>query len=233
MHSTKREFYDVEEAANVLGISVADVWHLIEVEKIGASFRKAIVDNTFLYDTFELDEAISLFARHTFLIPSNVASIIVAKGSSIITAAYLQLLEPREVSIVEMHGNGEECVVLSDAHELQFNEEITIQKSDVVITQVSIEKYLQSSGNSNGSTLGEKKPQIDKINNHVSNYLAILNQASSKFWANADPKDSDTHPLNTEVAAWLVQRDFSSTLADKGATIIRPEWATTGRKPDK
>jgi hypothetical protein len=68
---------------------------------------------------------------------------------------------------------------------------------------------------------------------HVSDKLAYLNQAAQKFWANADRDDRTTHHTNNEVVAWLVSKGYSETLADKAATIIRPEWAATGRKPDK
>jgi hypothetical protein len=68
---------------------------------------------------------------------------------------------------------------------------------------------------------------------HVSDKLARMNQASTKFWSNADRDDRGTHPDNAKVAAWLVEQGFSSTLADKAATIIRPEWAPTGRKPEE
>jgi hypothetical protein len=79
----------------------------------------------------------------------------------------------------------------------------------------------------------ESKPIANNDRAHVSNNLAILNQAATKFWANADPSDNTTHPINSIVTTWLIQRGYSATLADKGATIIRPEWATTGRKADK
>lgn len=68
---------------------------------------------------------------------------------------------------------------------------------------------------------------------HVSDRLAVLNQAAQRWWANADPGDPTTHEENATVAAWLEERGFSSTLASKAATIIRPDWAHTGRKPDK
>ena len=68
---------------------------------------------------------------------------------------------------------------------------------------------------------------------HVSDKLAKLNQAAAKFWGNADRDDRGTHEDNATVAAWLVQHGFSQTLADKAATIIRPEWAPTGRKPEE
>jgi len=79
----------------------------------------------------------------------------------------------------------------------------------------------------------ESKPLAETDRAHVSNNLAILNQASTKFWANADPSDDTTHPINPIVEAWLIDRGYSETLAKKGATIVRPEWASKGRKADK
>ncbi len=66
---------------------------------------------------------------------------------------------------------------------------------------------------------------------HISNLLATLNQAAAKFWANADQNDRTTHEPNSTVETWLIDKGFSKTLAGKGATIIRPDWAPTGRKP--
>lgn len=63
--------------------------------------------------------------------------------------------------------------------------------------------------------------------------LTKLNQASTKFWSNADRDDRATHPNNAKVVEWLVERKFSETLAEKAATIIRPDWAPTGRKPEE
>ena len=68
---------------------------------------------------------------------------------------------------------------------------------------------------------------------HISDKLTALNQAAQKFWANADRNDPGTHPKNPAVAAWLVKKGLSETLADKAATIVRPEWAHTGRKPSE
>lgn len=68
---------------------------------------------------------------------------------------------------------------------------------------------------------------------YYSEKLAFLNQAAKKFWANADRNDRDTHPDNATVVIWLEKKGFSQTLASKAATIIRPEWAPTGRKPEE
>jgi hypothetical protein len=68
---------------------------------------------------------------------------------------------------------------------------------------------------------------------HVSDKLAILNQAADKFWANADRDDRSTHQPNAKVVQWLIQKGYTETLAKKAATIIRPDWAPTGRKPEE
>ena len=75
----------------------------------------------------------------------------------------------------------------------------------------------------------ENKLVAENDRAHISNNLAILNQAAKKFWANADRDDRTTHPKKNDVVAWLIQRGFSQKLADSGATIIRPDWAPTGR----
>lgn len=78
-----------------------------------------------------------------------------------------------------------------------------------------------------------QKPLSATDRDHMSDKLAKTNQAALKFWANADRADRGTHPDNATVSAWLVDRGFSKTLADSAATIIRPEWAPTGRKPEE
>lgn len=63
--------------------------------------------------------------------------------------------------------------------------------------------------------------------------LALLNQAATRFWGNADRDDKGTHPKNVDVADWLVDKGFSHSMAKSGASIIRPDWAPTGRKPEE
>jgi hypothetical protein len=68
---------------------------------------------------------------------------------------------------------------------------------------------------------------------HASNKLALLNKAATKFWANADRDERSTHTDNATIVAWLIERGYSPSLAEKAATIIRPDWAPTGRKPEE
>ena len=81
--------------------------------------------------------------------------------------------------------------------------------------------------------IAQDKPLETTDHAYISNRLTKLNQAATKFWANADRDDRGTHPENAKVIAWLVGQGFSETLAGSAATIIRPEWAPTGRKPEE
>jgi hypothetical protein len=222
MTRIKREFYEVDEAAQILEISVSDLWHLIELGKINANVRNAIVPVT-----FGIEELNSYLACHTFLIPNNVARILAARGTSLLKYAYLELLEPREKTIVEMDGNGEDCIVLSYTHEFQLNNQIEIHKSDVVITQKSIEKYIQSAAKYNSfykseTNLGSGEKPLD---NYSTDFLDILNLAVNNFFnprKNLDAKKE-------EVTEWIISKGaeleiyVSSNVADAIFTIIKPD----------
>jgi hypothetical protein len=64
---------------------------------------------------------------------------------------------------------------------------------------------------------------------HVSEKLSFLNQAADRFWGNAKQDDPDTHPKSRVVAEWLETKGYTPTLAEKAASIIRPDWAFKGR----
>lgn len=85
--------------------------------------------------------------------------------------------------------------------------------------------------NENNYIISKKKGSHIPHNN-VSDYLAYLNQASSIFWGNVPVNEKINYPSNATIENWLIDRGFPETLAKKGATIIRPNWASKGRKPD-
>ncbi len=68
---------------------------------------------------------------------------------------------------------------------------------------------------------------------HESDYLIYLRQAARIFWGNIAEDDKTNHPSNKNVSDWLVEQGLSRTLGNSGATIIRPDWAHIGRKPDQ
>jgi hypothetical protein len=63
---------------------------------------------------------------------------------------------------------------------------------------------------------------------------ALLDRAEMRFWGdNVDPNDRSTIPKNADVAAWLVEQGLSASLAEKAASILRPDWAPVGRVRDE
>lgn len=70
-------------------------------------------------------------------------------------------------------------------------------------------------------------------NPNKSEQLSALNLASNKFWGNADREEKTTWPNTKKVCSWLVKNGYSLTLAEKAASIIRPEWAGSGVRPSK
>lgn len=66
-----------------------------------------------------------------------------------------------------------------------------------------------------------------------SDLLRVLIRASANFWKPADRQEKDTHPANKDVAKWLERNGFTPSLAKHAASIIRPNWAATGRPTEK
>ena len=110
-------------------------------------------------------------------------------------------------------------------------EDLQVTKEIVYVKRMEIETIRE-----NGVTpvVGSVLPPPFPPNRiHASEKLTRMNQAAAKFWSNVDRSDRGTHPENAMVADWLIKQGFSQTLASKAATILRPEWAPTGRKPEE
>ena len=69
-----------------------------------------------------------------------------------------------------------------------------------------------------------------RISDH-STQLRALTNASTIYWSNADRDDKTTWPKTKLVTGYLIERGYSATLAERGASIIRPDWAGTGNIP--
>jgi hypothetical protein len=70
-----------------------------------------------------------------------------------------------------------------------------------------------------------------KFEEYRSEKLTFMNQAARKFWGNVDPSERAKFRKNEEIVTWLTHPDrgFSTSLAKSAASIIRPEYAGTGR----
>jgi hypothetical protein len=103
----------------------------------------------------------------------------------------------------------------------------------IFIVAPELERFKKGGASYPVDPVRERNLTVKSSNQNRSDKLAALNQAFWKFWANANQKERSTHPDNTDVAGWLENRGYSSSMAKKAASIIRPEWAPTGRKPEE
>jgi len=113
------------------------------------------------------------------------------------------------------------------------SEEITVTRDEpLFVLAADLQRIKSEDGEPPAPKVQPLPPSGDR--SHVSNQLAALNQAALKWWANADRTDPSTHTNNAVVAAWLEEKHgFKPSLAEKAASIVRPEWAHKGRKPEK
>lgn len=105
--------------------------------------------------------------------------------------------------------------------ELPENAELVILKSEIkrLVESVNAEAEMQKGESANLSEL-EHYPR-----------LAALIRARRAFWERASRDQKDTWPKTSEILKYLREKGFDDTLAQRGATIIRPSWAGKGRLP--
>ena len=82
MSDLKREFYEVDGVAKLLDLSLSDIWYLIEIGKIDASFRQIMADTTITFEHFTIHDFLA--NPHTYLIPFKFAKEIALKGSCVL-----------------------------------------------------------------------------------------------------------------------------------------------------
>lgn len=75
--------------------------------------------------------------------------------------------------------------------------------------------------------------EVPASHENMSKELKLLIEASEIYWGSVERHERDSHDPNAKVAAWFVEKGFSSSRANSAASIIRPEWVPKGRKPEK
>lgn len=211
MASIERDYYPLPLAASLIGCSADDLIHLAANGKI----RLGVI---LFVDGFETE-------RYKWYGPNDEEKVVKGFcGFAYVDQGYFLHLER----------SGEFAF---NAATLPDGDTILMPFGDIIVHP--LDKIFMHRNDllpmikSDGIPLSTTDAPFPTSRAHVSNKLAKMNQASAKFWSNADRDDRGTHPENAKVAAWLVQQGFSPTLADKAATIIRPDWAPSGRKPEE
>jgi hypothetical protein len=129
----------------------------------------------------------------------------------------LNLIGDGEIGVLAVIPDDNFCFLLTDEKgnlsPIKINKETDIHKHP-------------TNGNALRLIFDDAPPVEPPVNQNKSEMLTAVNQASLKFWGNADKNDPDTWEKNQTVIDWLTkERGFSENTAKVAATIIRPEWA--------
>ena len=223
-----KEYITFKEVIEKLGASANDIHYLIQQSKLkpsiawqGFYYQVSLIDTSLNNDFSSFIESDEKDADGNYVYYDADGSEIFSLTSPKSNGAYKYNFKyavcfntPDEnvyFRLSQTYGNGE-----------TFNESYIEENAFFMMTDID-----------NYQALYFEKQSQSKIIQHDKHYksdmLTHLNQASDKFWANALPTETDTHPKNYDVEKWLTEKGFSETLAKKAATIIRPEWASKGR----
>lgn len=204
----ERDYYPLPLAASIIGCTTDDLIHW-------AANGKARMGVIFHVDGFNLER------YHWMGADDKEKKFQEFLGFAYVDKFYFAHLERRGEFVYN-------AVEMLDGDSVFLLDEVVVQSIDGIF----MHRNDLLSMVPNQATNGNDAP-LPTSRAHVSDKLAKMNQAAAKWWANADRDERGTHPDNATVTAWLVTQGFSQTLADKAATIIRPEWAPTGRKPEE
>lgn len=101
---------------------------------------------------------------------------------------------------------------------------LPVTKETVFVSQAELSDYL-------------RRPEegfFDVKNEYNSDFLQFMKQAAAKFWGHPTivKLDSSTHPKTKDIEDWFIGKEMSKSLAKHAASLIRPDFAVKGRKPD-
>lgn len=101
---------------------------------------------------------------------------------------------------------------------------LNVTKETVFVSQAAFSDYLQR----------PEEGFFDVKNEYNSDFLQFMKQAAAKFWGAATVVKSkpNTHPKTQDIEAWFVGKEMPEYLAKSAASLIRPNFAVRGRKPD-
>jgi hypothetical protein len=212
-------FYTVEQLAERWAVLPAEIEHLFETSRLTKRHKMAVIEG------LEDAEYVSVEIHDR---PSDDFDLMPTVGG--IGCCVDGINFGREVRIDVYLGEEINALPPEERTE-RINAYLDQHFPDALVGVVTIEDVLAFEKRYAAQEASQERSLADRA--HVSDKLARLNQAAQRFWGNADRDDRATHPTNSDVVAWLQEHGYTQTLAEKAATIIRPDWAPTGRKPEE
>ena len=135
-----REFYSVDEASIIFDATISDIWHLIELGKLHASFRTTLCGALFDFANTRLRLRDTIQHENTLMILHEDARKLATFGSTLIHSALIYLNEPVEEEGIDLDGN--EFTYFRDIDSIPIRgDKFLLKREHVVITQHSIDRY--------------------------------------------------------------------------------------------
>ena len=205
----------LSDVLNIIGCTFEDMLALHNSADIG--IRISPPDGSYIWrdEGFKIIAPVPVFIGDSFILEDSQLEDIVKNGEAFI--------------------NFTEDGYLSTSNKFKFGK-VTVTTQQLAISEKDF-KYMTEPDSKVEqshyvySEISEESGSLEALElalSYHSNQLKILNQASEKFWGNADPNEKDTHTKNEIVINWLTEQGFSRISAKQGATIIRPSWAAKG-----
>jgi len=138
-----REFYSVDETSIIFDATTSDIWHLIELGKLDASFRTTLCGACFDFANTNLFLRDTMQHENTLIILHDDARRLATFGSTQINNALIYLNEPVEEEGIDLDGN--EFTYFRNTHSVPITDDnFLLKREHVVITQRSIDRYKKS-----------------------------------------------------------------------------------------
>lgn len=110
--------------------------------------------------------------------------------------------------------------------------EITTDRLFVFAAESGEVRTSQEATKNMGTLEAPENPHYSEVE-YLSENLRLMDVATQKFWGARSVRrdDRSTHPKTGEIVAWFIAKGLSRSLAERAASLIRPEFAGTGRPP--
>ncbi|MDR6585672.1 hypothetical protein [Herbaspirillum frisingense] len=250
-----RTHYPLETAAQIAACSQQDLLHFGGLGKIRLLFPAPDGQTVFYSDTYGYDRVESMNAPNLLVLSTADCQKIELNGTTMqsdFTAGYQSGFKGDLIFRLPLDHTGTKVRgrIWQTVGEAGLAVKNTIDISRIFVAAEDLARFLDLNGHqeerSSLDAVRSAEPDVpvsadigftDTMSkafnppfNNKSELLNRLIQAAHKFWAGADLDDTDTYPNTTEIRIWLEKQGFSGSLADKGASIIRPENAKKGRR---
>lgn len=194
-------------------------------------YRSELIEGVGLAEPVDRDESAALLSRH------NIWQLILDRNATeIINQVWRQCHDVPDLPRDTLFAGHIAPKKLADSSlgdmELLFRAPTNDHVLRICLKHIPADTLLGVTPENLDSLLSQPSTSLTEDEEHISHHLQGMNEASFQFWSTAEKDNAAGQPSNETVAKWLqIEYGFSKSKAYHAASLIRPSWAATGRKP--